>query len=111
MIVFLKKSVDVKKLRETTKDQVKKCFIYESEKCKGISKHTVKKDITIDDYRDTLFSSIEQMHSMKTIRLHNHNVKSSEITKCSLSCFDNKRYFLKAGITKLAYGHLVGGEI
>ena len=29
-------------------------------KCKGISKHTIKKDITIDDYRDTLFSSTEK---------------------------------------------------
>ena len=46
-----------KKLKETTKDQVKKHFIYESKKCKGISKHTVKKGITIDDYRGTLFSS------------------------------------------------------
>ena len=45
------------------------------------------------------------MHSMKTIRSHNHNIKSSEITKCSLSCFDNKRYILKDGITTLAYGH------
>ena len=56
MIVFLKKSKDVKKLKETTKDKVKKYFIYESKKCKGISKHTVKKG-TRDDYRDTLFSS------------------------------------------------------
>ena len=38
---------------------------------------------------------------MKTIRSHNHNIKSSEITKCSLSCFDNKRYILKDGITLL----------
>ena len=25
----------------------------------GVSKHTIKKAITIDDYRDTLFSSTE----------------------------------------------------
>ena len=31
-----------------------------TKKCKGISKHTIKKDITIDDYRDTLFSSTEK---------------------------------------------------
>ena len=70
-----------------------------------ISKHTVSKGITIDDYRDILFSSIEKMHSLKTTRSHNHNIKSSEITKSSLSCFDNKRYILKDGITTLAYGH------
>ena len=81
-----------------------------TKKCKGISKHTIKKDITIDDYRDTLFSSIGKMHSMKTIRSHNHNIKSYNITKCSLSCFDNKRYILKDGITILAYGHSVAGD-
>ena len=49
-----------KKLKETTKVQVKKYFIFESKNCKGISKHTLKKGITIDDYRDTLFSSTEK---------------------------------------------------
>ena len=42
-------------------------------KCRGISKHTVKKDITKDDYPDTLFSSTEKTHSMKSIKSHNHN--------------------------------------
>ena len=42
-----------------------KMFSYEinnktTKKCKGVSKHTIKKDITIDDYRDTLFSSAEK---------------------------------------------------
>ena len=47
---------------------------------------------------------------MKSIKSHNHIIKSCQITKCNLSCFDNKRYSLKDGITTLAYGHLVGGE-
>ena len=38
-----------------------------TKKCKGVSKHT-KKDITIDDYRDTLFSSTDKMHSIKSIK-------------------------------------------
>ena len=76
-----------------------------TEKCTGISKHTVKKDITINDYRDSLFSSLEKTHSMKSIKSHNHIIKSYDITKCSLSCFDNKRYILEDGITTLAYGH------
>ena len=83
----------------------------QKKKCKGVSKHTIKKDITIDDYRDTLFSSTEKTHSMKSIKSHNHIIKSCEITNCSLSCFDNKRYILEDGITTLAYGYLFGGEI
>ena len=31
-----------------------------TKKCKGISKHTINKDITIDDYRDALFGSTEK---------------------------------------------------
>ena len=41
---------------------------------------------------------------MKSIKSHNHNIKSYVITKCSLSRFDNKRYILKDGIITLAYG-------
>ena len=76
-----------------------------TKKCKEISKHTIKKDITIDDYRDTLFSSTKKKHSMKSIKSYKHIIKSCEITKCSLSCFDNKRHILEDGITTLAYGH------
>ena len=75
-----------------------------TKKCKGVSKHTIKKDITIDDYCDTLFSSVEKTYSMKSIKSHNHIIKSCEITKCSLSCFDYKRYILEDRITTLAYG-------
>ena len=75
-----------------------------TKKYKGVSKHTIEKDITIDDYRGTLFSSTEKTHSMKSIKSNNHIIKSCEITKCSLSCFDNKRYILEDGITTLEYG-------
>ena len=54
--------------------------------------------------RDTLFSSLEKTHSMKSIKSHNHIITSCKITKYSLSCFDNKRYILEDGITTLAYG-------
>ena len=87
-----------------------KSIIKPHKKCKGVSKHTIKKEITIDDYRDTLFSSTEKAHPMISIKSHNHIIKRCEITKCSLSCFDNKRYILDDGITILAYGHLVGRE-
>ena len=49
--------------------------------------------------------------SMKSIKSHNHNIKSYDITKCSLSGFDNKRYILKDKITTLAYGHNETGNI
>ena len=99
----------------------------QKKKCKGKSKHTVNKDIIIDDYRETLFSSTKtkqnkkkkkktttkkkkkkkkkkKMHSVKSIKSHNHMITSYKITKCSLSCFDDKRYILEDGITTLVYG-------
>ena len=42
---------------------------------------------------------------MKSIKSHNHIIASSEITKCNLSCFDNKRHILQDGINTLTYGH------
>ena len=42
---------------------------------------------------------------MKTIRSQNHELKSYELNKVSLSCFDDKRYILNDGIKSYAYGH------
>ena len=35
----------------------------------------------------------------------NHQIKSYEINKVSLSCYDDKRYILEDGIHSYAYGH------
>ena len=78
--------------------------ITKPQKCKGIFKNIIKEDITIDDYRDTLFSSTEKRrkkkkkNTMKSIKSYKH------IIKWSLSCFDNKIYILEDEITTLAYG-------
>ena len=54
---------------------------------------------------EKLLSSTEKKtHSMNSIKSHNHIITSCKITKCSLSCFDNKRYILEDGITTLEYG-------
>ena len=42
---------------------------------------------------------------MKTIWSDKHKIKSCEINKFSLSCFDNERYILDDGIHTLPYGH------
>ena len=45
-------------------------------------------------------------HKMKTIRSQNHQIRSYEINKVSLSSYDDKRYILIAdGIHTYAYGH------
>ena len=59
---------------------------------KGIKKNIIKKDITHENYKDTLFNNKQMNHKMKTIRSENHKLCSYEINKVSLSCFDDKRY-------------------
>ena len=42
---------------------------------------------------------------MRRIGSKNPNVGTYETNERSLSCCDDKRYFLKNGINTLAYGH------
>ena len=72
---------------------------------KGIKKNVIKKSIMREDYKETLFNDKQMHHKMKTIRSQNHELRSHEINKVSLSCFDDKRYLHKNGITSHAYGH------
>ena len=72
---------------------------------KGIKKNIIKKNITHENYKQTLFENKQMYHKMKTIRSQNHELGSYEINKVSLSCFDDKRYILEDGINSYGYGH------
>ena len=63
-----------------------------SKTAKGIKKIVIKKNITHENYKETLFNNKQMCHTMKTIRSQNHELGSYEINKVSLSCFDDKRY-------------------
>ena len=77
----------------------------EGKACKGTKKAVIKKDIHFKNYKETLFNSQQMHHTMKTIRSDKHQLGSYEINKISLSCFDDKRYILKNGISSYAYFH------
>ena len=72
---------------------------------KGIKKNIIKKNIKHEYYKDVLFNNKQIHHTMKTIRSQNHELKSCELNKVSLSCFDDKRYISNDGIKSYAYGH------
>ena len=72
---------------------------------KGVKKQVIKKIITHDNYKEVLFNNKQMRHTMKTIRSKNHLLGSYELNKISLSCFDDKRFIHKNGITSYAYGH------
>ena len=50
---------------------------------KGIKKNVIKKDITHENYKNTLFNKEQMHHKMKTIRSENHELNSYEINKVS----------------------------
>ena len=72
---------------------------------KGIRKYVIKKNITHQDYKDTLLNNKQIYHTMKTIRSVCHKLGSYELNKISLSCFDDERYIVTDGVNSLAYGH------
>ena len=72
---------------------------------KGIKKNVIKNDIEHVNYRQTLFNNEQMHHKMKTIKSQKHQLRSYEINKTSLSCFDDKRYLLEDGIHSYAYGN------
>ena len=56
-------------------------------------------------FKDTLFNKKVGRHKMKRIQSKKHKIGTYEISKRSLSCFDDKRFALNDGIPMFAYFH------
>ena len=76
-----------------------------SRTAKGIKKNVIKQKIQHENYKDTLFNKKQMRHTMRLIKSEKHQLGSYELNKTSLSCFDDKRYIHKNGVTSYAYGH------
>ena len=77
----------------------------EEKKCKGVKKGVVKKEITLEDYKNCLFTKEEQQRTMNAFRSRKHNIYTESITKTALSANDDKRIILEDGINTMAIGH------
>ena len=77
----------------------------EERKCKGIKKAVVKKHITFDDYKSSLFNNVNQMRSMNVLRSHKHDMFAETVNKVALSCADDKKVICEDGIHTYSYGH------
>ena len=44
-------------------------------------------------------------HNMKRVQSRLHKIRTYDVCKISLSCFDDKRYTLNDGVKTLAYFH------
>ena len=72
---------------------------------KGIKNNVIENYIKHGDYKNVLLNNKQLHHKMKTMRSQKHQLRSYEINKVSLSCFDDKLYIHDNGITSYAYGH------
>ena len=77
----------------------------EEKKCKGIKKSVVRKDISHEDYQESLFSKKPQMRKMNVIRSRGHEIFSETVNKIALSANDDKRIIMEDKISTLSYGH------
>ena len=65
----------------------------EIKRAKGVNKSGVG-NIRHKEYVDVLFRKKQVKHNMKKIQSKPHQIGTYDISKNSLSCFDNKRYTL-----------------
>lgn len=72
---------------------------------KGVQKATVRDEITFEDYRKCLETSIPSRHLNYRLQSRKHIITSVSVEKVSLSPLDDKRYILSDGISTLAFGH------
>ena len=74
-------------------------------KAKGVKKNVIKKIITHEKYKETLFSAKQQRHGMNILRSEGHEIYGMHVKKISLSPFDSKRWIEEDGIHTKAYGY------
>ena len=77
----------------------------EDKRAKGISKIVVENELSLQDYKNTLFNKTLMKSKMDLLCSHNHQIFCENICKIFFSSFDDKRYVLEDGISSLAYGH------
>ena len=72
----------------------------ESNTAKGVNIAT-----EFNEFKDTLLNKKVLRHKMRRIQGKNHKMGTCQISKISLSAFDNKRFVLNDGNHTLAYFH------
>ena len=74
----------------------------EVDKAKGVKRCVIKKSLTFEDYRKSLFSEDELMKKMNIIRSQNHEIYAMTVNKVALSANDDKILICPNKINTLA---------
>jgi len=77
----------------------------EIRKAKGIKQCAVKKRLKFEDYYNALYDKKVYTTKFSSIRSFKQKLYTVEISKISLSCFDDKRHICPDGVSTKAHGH------
>ena len=83
----------------------KKLHGSEDKRCKGTKKCAVKKTLTFEDYKTSLFNDSTEYRSQLMFRSAKHEVHTIKVNKVTLNRDDDKRISRKDGISMFARGH------
>ena len=75
-------------------------------KVKGVKRSVVKRTISHEDFRDSVFNRTIISREQNIIRSRNHNVHTECQKKIALNPLDNKRYLIPDSIDTLPWGHI-----
>ena len=83
----------------------------EKKTAKGIVRNAIKNHLKHENYKQILETGKRMNSTMKMIRSFDHNIYTVNVTKVSLSAYDDKRYILDDGVSSYAYGNYCIQEV
>ena len=77
----------------------------EKKTAKGIVRNVIKNHLKHGNYKQIFDTGERMSSSMKIIHSFDYDIYTVNVTKISLSAYDDKRFIQEYGITSYAYGH------
>ena len=74
-------------------------------KAKGINKNAFDDQLKHDDYKNVLFDKSYMINGMKRISIKDHNKGLHRINKISSSSYNDAKYIIKYGYSRLSNFH------
>ena len=80
-------------------------------RCKGIKTCEAQNKLTIDKFRDVLFTKRSLNIEQNNIRSYKHQLYTEKVNKVALSCTDDKVYICENDIDTFNFGHYITKQI
>jgi len=77
----------------------------EKSTAKGVKRSHAQKYVKHDQYKSCLVNESQTWETFHLLQSKNHEIKTVQVTKSALSCYDDKRFLLPLTTDTLAYGH------